>query len=190
MVVEIDGGGAGRRVPEPIRWLLRLQAVWEDQRADAAIPDADDLYLADLAALIPHLLLTCRDEESGGSRVEFAGAAATALLGVQPVGETPEVGPREHPLAWIGAGIVRARRPAMPGPCWLRFEGRLGLFLPYGGADGRVTLVVAGLAAWPLPQDRGDGADRVVPMRPAPGPCRRGPTGGCQASATSTRVSL
>ncbi len=116
MVVEFGGGIAGRRLPEPVRWLLRLHAVWEDQRADAALPDADELFLADLAELIPHLLLACRHEEIGGFRIEFAGAAAAALLGLQPVGETPEIGPREHPLAWIGAGIVRARRPAMPGP--------------------------------------------------------------------------
>ena len=162
MVVEIEGGAAAGRLPEAAGWLLRLLAVWQDQRADALVPDADELFLADLADMIPHLLLALRDEDTGGFRIEFAGAAAKAVLGPEPVGETPEHGPLEHPLAWLGTGFVRARRPAVPGPRWLRAEDRLGLFLPYGAFDGRVTLVLAGIARSPIAARGG----RVVPLRP------------------------
>lgn len=164
MALAFDGG-TGRWVP-PLAWLTRLQAVWDDQRADAALPDADELFLADLADLLPRLLLASRDPGDGGLRVEFAGAAARILLAVDPVGPLPEAMPEDDPLAWVADGLRRVCRPAVPGPHWARADDRLGLFLPYGGFDGRVTLVLAGLARWPAPAD---GGDRVVRLRPGSG---------------------
>lgn len=168
MVLDIDGDTRSR-LPEPIRWLARLRATWEDQRADAGLPAADELFLADLAELVPSLVLACRDEVTGGFRIEFAGAAARRLIELEPVGEIPEHGPAEHPLAWLGTGFVAARRPAMPGARWLRRGDRIGLFLPYGAFDGRVTLILAGIARWPAVVGIVDRAGRVVPLRRADG---------------------
>lgn len=160
-----DGGRRLGRFPHPVRWLERLVAIWHDQRADAVLPDADEMFLADMADLIPHLLLAYRDGDTDGFRIDFAGGAARALLPLEPVGVTPEDCPAGHPLAWLGTGFAQARRPAVPGLIWMRAESRLGLFLPYGGFDGRVTLILAGIAAWPPGSDR---EARVVPL------CRAG----------------
>lgn len=168
MILHIDGN-TRTRLPEPIRWLARLQAVWEDQRADAGLPAADELFLADLAELVPSLVLACRDEETGGFRIDFAGAGARRLLELEPVGEIPEHGPIEHPLSWLGTGFIEVRRPAVPGPRWLRRCDRIGLFLPYGAFDGRVTLILVGIARWPAVVGIVDRAGRVVPLRRADG---------------------
>lgn len=159
MVLDIDGR---TRLPEPIRWLARLQAAWEDQRGDAGLPIADELFLADLAELVPSLVLAHRDDETGGFRVDFAGTAARGLLALEAVGETPEHGPAEHPLAWLGAGFLAARRPAAPGPRWLHSGDLVGLFLPYAGFDGRVILILAGIARCPGSIGAVGSAGRVV----------------------------
>lgn len=161
-VMDDDGEPDLEGLPDPVRWLERLMAVWHDQRAGAALPAADELFLADMAELIPHLVLAYRDEETDGFRIEFAGAAARELLPLEPVGVIPEECPIEHPLAWLGTGFARVRRPAVPGLIWMRAERMAGLFLPYGAFDGRVTLVLAGIARWP-----GDDGATVVPLRPA-----------------------
>lgn len=148
MIAELDGY-ARAPLPEALRGLARLQATWLDQRAGAFLPAADELFLADLAELVPSLLLAHRDDETHGFRMEFAGAGARTLLELEPVGEIPEHGPIEHPLAWLGAGFVAVRRPAVPVPRWIRRDDRVGIFLPYGSFDRRVTLVLAGLARWP-----------------------------------------
>lgn len=163
MVLDIDGY-ARARLPEQLRWLSRLQDAWEDQRAGAWLPAADELFLADLADLVPCLMLAHRDDETGGFRIEYAGAAARELLELEPVGEIPEHGPLEHPLAWLGTGFVAVRRPAVPGPRWLRRDDRVGVFLPYGAFDRRVTLILAGIARWPDPGGAGSGGE-VVPLR-------------------------
>lgn len=155
---------------EPVARLERLVGVWRDQQAGAALPDADELFLADMAELVPHLVLACRDEATDDFRIEFAGAAARGLLPLEPVGAIPERCPAPHPLAWLGTGFARVRHPAVPGPAWIGAEGRLGLFLPYGAFDGRVTLILAGIVRWP----DGDGAT-VVPL---PLPSDRGRGGG------------
>lgn len=165
-VLDDDGRAMSGAFPDPVRWLERLVAVWHDQRAGAVLPDADELFLADMAELVPHLLLAYRDEETDDFRIEFAGGAARRLLSLEPVGELPERCPSGHPLAWLGAGFVRVRRPAVPGMIWMREEGRLGLFLPYGAADGRVTMILAGIARWPA---GGDDGGKVVPLRPGGG---------------------
>lgn len=163
MVVDIVGAAARRPLPEPVRWLARLHAMWEDQRADLVLPDADELFLADMAELIPHLILAYREESTAGFRVEFAGAAVRDMLALEPVGTIPEDQALAHPLAWLAAGFLRVRRPAAPGPAWVRWEGLLGLFLPYGAFDGRVTMILAGIARWPAAG--GDVDQRVVPIR-------------------------
>lgn len=179
MVLDIDGY-ARTRLPDQLHWLRRLQAAWENQRADAWLPAADELFLADLADLVPRLVLAHREEETGGFRIEFAGVAARALLELEPVGEIPEHGPLEHPLAWLGAGFVGVRRPAVPGPRWLRRDDRVGVFLPYGAFDRRVTLILVGIARWPDVDGGGTGGGEVVPLQPAGGrPGRR--SGGAMA---------
>lgn len=161
-------GRTGRWMP-PLAWLTRLQAVWEDQRADAVLPDAEELFLADLADLLPRLLLASRDPGDGRLRVEFAGAAARVLLAVDPVGPLPEVMPEDDSLTWVADGLRRVCRLAVPAPHWARAEDRIGLFLPYGGFDGRVALVLAGLARWPPSTQGTAGGDRVVRLRPGSG---------------------
>ena len=158
-----DGGTAFGDLPETARRLERLVAVWQDQRAGAALPDAHELFLADMAEMIPNLLLAYRDEETDEFEIEFAGAAARALLPLEPVGLVPERCPAGHPLAWLGTGFARVRRPAVPGLIWMRDEALVGLFLPYGAFDGRVTLILAGLARWPTVGDDSD--PTVVPLR-------------------------
>jgi len=165
-----EGGGTIGRMPDPVRWLERLVAVWRDQRAGATLPAADELFLADMAEMIPHLLLAYRDEDTDDFEIEFAGAAARALLPLEPVGVVPERCPIEHPLAWLGTGFARVRRPAVPGLLWMRAEGLVGLFLPYGAFDGRVTLVLAGIARWPVDDD-----GTVVPLRRGRAGKRGGP---------------
>lgn len=165
-----DDGGIRGQLPETVRWLERLVAVWQDQRGGAAVPDAQELFLADMAEMIPHLLLAYRDEETDEFEIEFAGAAARALLPLEPLGVMPERCPAEHPLAWLGTGFARVRRPAVPGLLWMRAEGLVGLFLPYGGFDGRVTLVLAGIARWSAGDD-----STVVPLRPGRAGKRGGP---------------
>lgn len=156
-----DATGDAAGLPAgPVRQLERLMAVWHDQRAEAALPSADELFLADMAELVPHLVLAYRDDETDGFRIEFAGAAARALLPLEPVGVLPEECPAGHPLAWLGTGFARVRRPAVPGLIWMRAEGLVGLFLPYGAFDGRVTLILAGIARWP-----NDPRGCVVPLR-------------------------
>lgn len=168
-----DGATSAGWPPDPARWMERLVAVWNDQRGEAALPDADELFLADMAELIPHLVLASRDDGTDDFRIDFAGAAARSLLELEPVGEVPERCPQGHPLAWLGTGFAQVRRPAIPGLIWMREQGRLGLFLPYGGFDGRVTLILAGIAAWPA-EDRG----AVVPLLPGGGGAGGGGAGG------------
>lgn len=169
-----DGGWQGG-LPEPVRWLERLIAVWHDQRAGAALPDAHELFLADMAEMIPNLVLAYRDEETDDFEIEFAGAAARALLPLEPGGLVPERCPIEHPLAWLGTGFTRVRRPAMPGMIWMREQGLVGLFLPYGGFDGRVTLILAALTRWPGAAGPDGDDPTVVPLRRGPAGKRGGP---------------
>lgn len=168
MARDHDADPSRVRISEPVRWLGRLLAVWDDQRADAALPDADELFLADLAEIVPNLVLAYRDDRTDCFRIDFAGAAARALLALEPVGTVPEHEVSAHPLAWLGIGFVRARRPAVPGPQWVRSGAAIGLFLPYGAFDGRVTLILAGVARWPAAAAVADGDGTVVPLR-APG---------------------
>lgn len=176
MVMDIDGAAVRERLPEPIRWLGRLRTLWEDQRAEAALPAADELFLADMAELVPNLVLASRDEETELFRVEFAGASAKDLLALDPVGTIPEHEPIEHPVAWLGAGFLRVRRPAVPGPHWLRRGDIVGLFMPYGAFDGRVTLILAGIARWPAVIGVVNPDGRVMPV-PDDGGRRRGSRG-------------
>src|SRR3546814_18722129 len=104
MVLEIDGD-TGTNLPEPVRWLVRLQAAWEDQRAGAILPSADELILSDLAELVPRLILACRDAATDRFRIAFAGAAARTLLAPDPRGELPAPGPERRSVVW-GKGVT------------------------------------------------------------------------------------
>ena len=166
MVVDFRADRMRGCMPEPTRWLARLLAIWDDQRAEAALPDADELFLADLAEVIPNLVLAYRDDLTDGFRIEFAGATAKAVLPIEPVGVIPEHELLQHPLAWLGAGFVRTRSPAVPGPQWMRCDDTLGLFLPYGSFDARVTLILVGIARWPAAKPTSRRTSTMVPLTP------------------------
>lgn len=128
---DTTGGGA----------LKRLRAYWDRQRGSAPAPRADGLYLSDLAAEIPYVLMCFRDEM--GFRVEFAGAEAQDLLGFDPTGELLMP---DDPVALLagmarGAGIsARNRRAELTlGNGWMAIE------LPFIEAENRVSVMLIGL---------------------------------------------
>jgi hypothetical protein len=129
--------------PAPIghATLGRLRAYWKRQRGGAAVPPADGLYLSDLAAELPHVLMCFRDETA--FRVEFAGAEVQDLLGFDPTGELL----RSDDTAALLAGVARGgdlsaarRRPELTlGAGWMAIE------LPFVEEDDRVSVLLIGL---------------------------------------------
>lgn len=121
--------------------LGRLNIYWNGKRGPVLAPRADALYLSDLAALIPHVLLCFRDDE--GFRVEFAGADVQDLLGFDPTGEVLRPDDPERLLAEMSRVVEVAalsRRPEWPrGPGWS------AVALPFVGADNEVSVLLAGI---------------------------------------------
>lgn len=145
----LDDFGECWRPTPPVRWLDGLYAYWNDQRAEAAMPDANELFLADFVDIMPHLVLGYRDEWRHAFRIEFAGQAATALLGDETVDRYPEeVGP-DDPLAWLGEGYASIRELGTPDISRSANGALVALHLPYAEPDGQVGLILSVLAPCP-----------------------------------------
>ena len=121
--------------------LGRLNAYWSGKRRPILAPRADALYLSDLAALIPHVLLCFRDDEA--FRVEFAGSDVQDLLGFDPTGEVLRPDDPERVLAEMSRVVevvALSRRPEWPrGPGWS------AVALPFVDADNAVSVLLAGI---------------------------------------------
>ena len=123
--------------------LGRLRAYWNHQRGQGAVPRADGLYLSDLAAEIPNVLMCFRDGTA--FRVEFAGSDAQDLLGFDPTGELLSVKDPAPILVGVAKGGGKAaknRRPELTrGIGWTAIE------LPFVEQGGVVSVLLIGLAA-------------------------------------------
>jgi len=118
--------------------LGRLNTYWNGKRGPVLAPRADALYLSDLAALIPHVLLCFRDDDV--FRVEFAGADVQDLLGFDPTGEVLRADDPERVLAELSRiveVVAASRRPEWPrGPGWS------AVALPFVEADNAVSVLL------------------------------------------------
>ena len=130
-------------------WFDDLRRYWDDQRAGSALPDADELFLADLCEIMPSLLLAYFDPLRGLFRIEYAGSVTRTLLGGDLLGEYPEWAAPGTPLSWIGAGYAGAGRLIPPGIVQIRHEDLMATHLPYRNAGGEVGLILTALARRP-----------------------------------------
>lgn len=142
------------------RSLKRLDAYWNRLRGPALAPGADVLYLSNLAAEIPHVLLCFRDGEA--YRIEFAGAEAQDLLGFDPTGEILKHDDPEQILAGLSrvADIVARSKS----PDWPRGDGWAAIVLPFVEAGQEVTVLLAGLI--PVPPSVPETTAEVLPFKP------------------------
>ncbi|MEQ8396715.1 hypothetical protein [Thalassobaculum sp.] len=148
-------------------WFDDLRRYWDDQRAGADLPDADDLFLADLCEIMPNLMLAYFDPPHRAYRVEFAGATVRLLLGGELLGRYPERAAPGTPLSWIGAGYAGAGRLVPAGIVQIRHRDLMATHLPYRDAQGRVSLILTALARRPSRADSRPGGT-VLPF-PGPG---------------------
>lgn len=168
MVLSIDDWADRWRSPASICWLDRLHAYWDEQRAEAAMPDADELFLADLVEIMPYLTLGYRDDWRDAFRIEFAGQAVTALLGTELVDRYPEETDSDDALVWLGDGYASVRVLGAPGTSRSRNGALVALHLPYVQVDGHVGLILSGVALWPyLTHSNGNHPVRPERSRPA-----------------------
>lgn len=121
--------------------LGRLNTYWNGKRGPVLAPRADALYLSDLVALIPHVLLCFRDDDV--FRVEFAGADVQDLLGFDPTGEVLRADDPERVLAELSRiveVVAASRRPEWPrGSVWS------AVALPFVEADNAVSVLLTGI---------------------------------------------
>ena len=164
MVLNIDGFARRWQSPSPIRWLDRLHAYWDEQRADAAMPDADELFLADLVEIMPYLLLGYHDDWRDAFRVEFVGQAVTVLLGAETVDRYPEEADPGDILAWLGDGYASVRQLSAPGAVRSHHGSLQAPHLPYARADGRVSLILSGVVPWQPPHADSTGRVSTDPL--------------------------
>ncbi|MFX4220818.1 MAG: hypothetical protein ACMVO3_07410 [Thalassobaculum sp.] len=147
-------------------WFDDLRRYWDDQRAGADLPDADELFLADLCEIMPNLMLAHFDPLHRAYRVEFAGANSRALLGGDLIGQYPERAEPGTPLSWIGAGYAGAGRLVPAGIVQIRYRDLMATHLPYRDARGAVSLILTALARRP-PSPLNGGGGTVLPF-PSP----------------------
>lgn len=121
--------------------LERLRVFWHASRGSAAAPLADGLYLSDLIAEMPHVLLCFRDGEA--FRIEFSGSEVQDLLGFDPTGEVlrqDDYVPVLMDMARCAEEMILQTVPRTGrGDCWR------SLLLPYVDARQRVMVMLAGL---------------------------------------------
>jgi hypothetical protein len=141
-------------------WFDDLRRYWDDQRAGAALPEADTLFLADLCEIMPNLLLAHYDPARRAFRIEYAGSIVRGFLGAPLIGTYPEQAEPGSALSWIGAGYAGAGRLAPVGIVQIRLGDMMATHLPYRDARGRVGLVLTALARKPAA-----GSAAVVPFR-------------------------
>jgi hypothetical protein len=164
MTLQNDETGLARAVWPTPHWLEDLQAYWEDQRAGAALPDGDELFLADLCEVMPNLLLAYLDPLRRTFRIEFAGASARGLLGGTLIGQYPEHAEPGTALSWIGAGYAGAGRLLPAGVVQIRHGDLMATHLPYRNARGAVGLILTAVAHHPAAGRVGQSAT-VLPFR-------------------------
>lgn len=155
-------------------WFDDLRRYWDDQRAGADLPDADELFLADLCEIMPCLLLAYLDPLRGSFRIEYAGSVTRSLLGGELLGLYPEWAEPGTALSWIGAGYAGAGRLIPPGIVQIRHQDLMATHLPYRNADGKVGLILTALAQRPVPTANQESAT-VLPFPGAP--AEKGETG-------------
>lgn len=145
-------------------WFDDLRRYWNDQRAGADLPDADELFLADLCELMPSLLLAYLDPPRNLFRIEYAGAITRTFLGGDLLGKYPEWAEPGSVLSWIGAGYAGAGRQMPPGVVQTRHQDLMATHLPYCDATGKVGLILTALAQRPPDVAHRQGAT-VLPFR-------------------------
>lgn len=162
MILRGDDAGDERWALSGPEWFDDLRRYWDDQRAGAALPDADELFLADLCEIMPNLMLAYFDPLKRAFRVEFAGAIARAYLGGELLGQYPERAEPGTALSWIGAGYAGAGRLIPTGIVQIRHADMMATHLPYRNAQGRVGLILTALARKPAARSA---KATVVPFR-------------------------
>ncbi|WP_028795553.1 hypothetical protein [Thalassobaculum salexigens] len=163
MTLGCGGSGEERWALAGPEWFDDLRRYWDDQRAGADLPDADELFLADLCEIMPSLLLAYLDPLRGSYRIEYAGAITRALLGGDLLGLYPEWAEPGTTLSWIGAGYAGSGRLIPPGIVQIRHQDLMATHLPYRNATGKVGLILTALAKRPAPLADGRGAT-VLPF--------------------------
>ncbi|UUX51415.1 hypothetical protein NUH88_06890 [Nisaea acidiphila] len=131
-------------------WILRdLRAYWEYARKGSGLPLSEDLFLSDLVDEMPYVLLAYEDRAR--FQIEFAGDAASDLLGGNPIGATTGSN-SQLPSAIVQCirACAERREPAVATGAGIRI-----ICLPFGAASGEVDLVLAGLDDAPVSGDRG-----------------------------------
>lgn len=156
-----DGTDEERWALSGPEWFDDLRRYWDDQRADADLPDADELFLADLCEIMPNLMLAHFDPLHRAYRVEFAGATVRSLLEDDLLGRYPERADPGTPLFWIGAGYAGAGRLVPVGIVQIRYRDLMATHLPYRDARGAVSLILTALARRPIPPTHGRGGNVV-----------------------------
>jgi|GEM_PF-5726252 len=147
-------------------WFDDLRRYWDDQRAGAALPDADELFLADLCEIMPNLLLAYFDPLRLAFRVEYAGSITRNVLGDPLVGRYPERAEHGTALAWIGSGYAEAGYLPPTGIVQIRQDDLMAAHLPYRDGRGRVGLILTALARKSGP--RATGRSATVVLFPGP----------------------
>ena len=158
-----DSSGEERWALAGPEWFDDLRRYWDDQRAGADLPDADELFLADLCEIMPSLLLAYLDPLRGSFRIEYAGSITRRLLGGELLGLYPEWAEPGTALSWIGAGYAGAGRLVPPGLVQIRHQDLMATHLPYRNADGKVGLILTALAERPARAANQQGAT-VLPF--------------------------
>ncbi len=163
MTLGCGGSGEERWALAGPEWFDDLRRYWDDQRAGADLPDADELFLADLCEIMPSLLLAYFDPRRGSFRIEYAGSITRTLLGGELLGLYPEGAEPGSMLSWIGAGYAGAGRLVPPGIVQIRHGDLMATHLPYRNAGGKVGLILTALAQRPAPLGEGHSAT-VLPF--------------------------
>jgi len=141
MIVDLSESIARRDSADGEGVLASLRDYWRAQRGDLATPPAETLYLSDLVAEMPHVLLCFRDEAA--YRIEFAGTEVQDILGFDPTGEILLADDAEPLLAALARSADKADRQARPESC--RGDGWRSVLLPFQDARARVTVLLVGV---------------------------------------------
>ncbi|WP_420562516.1 hypothetical protein [Thalassobaculum sp.] len=164
MTLGCGGWGEERWALAGPEWFDDLRRYWDDQRAGSDLPDADELFLADLCEIMPSLLLAYLDPLRGSFRIEYAGSITRTLLGGELLGAYPEWAEPGTVLSWIGAGYAGAGRLTPPGIVQMRHQDLMAAHLPYRNAGGKVGLILTALAQRP-PEVANRQSATVLPFR-------------------------
>ncbi len=127
---------------EPLSPVLRdLRVYWDFSRAQLTLPLSENLFISDLVDEMPYVLLVYG--ENSRFQVEFAGDAATGLLGGEAIGATTESdGGLPDELTGCILAAAKSQEPT---------SGSIGgmqiLCLPFSGEFGEIDVVLVGLVS-------------------------------------------